>query len=155
MIDIALNRIRLTAEDCNCLQGFIIFRSFGGGTGSGFTALLLEGLTRDYKKLSKIEFAVYPAPKISPIIVEPYNAVFTTHACMDTEDVCFIFDNEALYDILARLLDVPRPTYTNLNRLIAQVIRVVCSFTYLKQSTNDFKLEIELIMFLNNTYYYV
>lgn len=122
MIDLALDRIRLVAEDCNCLQGFIIFRAFGGGTGSGFTSLLLEGLSREYKKLSKIEFAIYPAPKISPVIVEPYNAVMTTHACMDTEDVCFIFDNEALYDILARTLDVPRPTYTNLNRLIAQVI---------------------------------
>lgn len=121
MIDLALNRIRIAAEDCSCLQGFIIFRAFGGGTGSGFTALLLEGLVRDYGKLSKIEFAIYPAPKISPIIVEPYNAVLTTHACMDTEDVCFIFDNEALYDILARSLDVPRPTYTNLNRLVAQV----------------------------------
>lgn len=125
MIDVALNRVRLVAEDCNHLQGFIIFRSFGGGTGSGFTPLLFEGLTKDYGKLSKIEFAVYPSPKISPIIVEPYNSVLTTHTCMDTEDVCFIFDNEALYDILARLLDVPRPTYTNLNRLIAQVSIIV------------------------------
>ncbi|CAH2084384.1 unnamed protein product [Euphydryas editha] len=145
MIDLALNRIRLTAEDCNCLQGFIIFRSFGGGTGSGFTALLLEGLTRDYKKLSKIEFAVYPAPKISPIIVEPYNAVFTTHACMDTEDVCFIFDNEALYDILARLLDVPRPTYTNLNRLIAQVVSCMTASLRFEGSLN-----VELVEFRTN-----
>ncbi|XP_039754965.1 tubulin alpha chain-like isoform X4 [Pararge aegeria] len=121
MIDLTLNHIRLAAEDCNSLQGFIIFRAFGGGTGSGFTALLLDGLSRDYGKLSKVEYAIYPAPKISPIIVEPYNAVMTTHACMDTADVCFIFDNEALYNILARLLDVPRPTYTNLNRLIAQI----------------------------------
>lgn len=123
MIDVALNRVRLVAEDCNHLQGFIIFRSFGGGTGSGFTALFLEGLVRDYGKLSKIEYAIYPSPRISPIIVEPYNAVLTSHACMNTEDVCFIFDNEALYEILARCLEVPRPTYTNLNRLIAQVFR--------------------------------
>ncbi|KOB65020.1 hypothetical protein OBRU01_18660 [Operophtera brumata] len=121
MIDVALNRIRIVAEECNCLQGFIIFRAFGGGTGSGFTALLLEAMSKEYGKLTKIEYAIYPSPKISPIIVEPYNAVLTSHACMDTEDVCFIFDNEALYDILSRLLDVPRPTYTNLNRLIAQV----------------------------------
>lgn len=121
MIDLALNRIRSVAEDCNHLQGFIIFRSYGGGTGSGFTALLLEGLVKDYGKLSKIEFSIYPAPQISPIIVEPYNSVLTAHACMDTEDISFIFDNEALYDILARSLEVPRPTYTNLNRLIAQV----------------------------------
>lgn len=122
MIDLALNRVRIAAEDCNALQGFVIFRSFGGGTGSGFTALLLDSLSRDYGKLSKVEFAIYPSPKISPIIVEPYNAVLTSHSTMNTEDVCFIFDNEALYDILARLLDTPRPTYTNLNRLIAQVV---------------------------------
>lgn len=117
----ALNRIRMVAEECNCLQGFLIFRAFGGGTGSGFTALLLEAMSKEYGKLTKIEYAIYPSPKISPIVVEPYNAVLTSHACMNTEDVCFIFDNEALYDILSRLLDVPRPTYTNLNRLIAQV----------------------------------
>lgn len=30
-------------------------------------------------------------------------------------------DNEAVYDILSRNLDVSRPTYTNLNRLLGQV----------------------------------
>ena len=30
-------------------------------------------------------------------------------------------DNEALYDVCRRNLDIERPTYTNLNRLIAQV----------------------------------
>ncbi|XP_063622335.1 tubulin alpha chain-like [Cydia splendana] len=145
MIDLALNRIRLVAEDCQHLQGFIIFRSFGGGTGSGFTALLLEGLVKDYGKLSKIEFAIYPSPKISPIIVEPYNAVLTTHACMNTEDVCFIFDNEALYDILARCLDVPRPTYTNLNRLIAQVVSCMTASMRFEGSLN-----VELVEFRTN-----
>ncbi|XP_014357013.2 tubulin alpha-1 chain-like [Papilio machaon] len=145
MIDLALNRIRIAAEDCNSLQGFIIFRSFGGGTGSGFTALLLEGLVRDYGKLTKVEYAVYPAPRISPIIVEPYNAVLTSHACMDTEDVCFIFDNEALYDILARSLDVPRPTYTNLNRLIAQVVSCMTASMRFEGSLN-----VELVEFRTN-----
>ncbi|PAA94642.1 hypothetical protein BOX15_Mlig007926g3 [Macrostomum lignano] len=31
-------------------------------------------------------------------------------------------DNEAIYDICRRNLDVERPTYTNLNRLIAQIV---------------------------------
>ncbi|XP_075975470.1 tubulin alpha chain-like [Anticarsia gemmatalis] len=145
MIDLALDRIRLVAEDCSHLQGFVIFRSFGGGTGSGFTALLLEGLIKDYGKLSKIEFAVYPSPRMSPIIVEPYNAVLTAHACMDTEDVCFIFDNEALYDILARLLEVPRPTYTNLNRLIAQVVSCMTASLRFEGSLN-----VELVEFRTN-----
>ncbi|XP_035450180.1 tubulin alpha chain isoform X2 [Spodoptera frugiperda] len=145
MIDLALNRVRIAAEDCNALQGFVIFRSFGGGTGSGFTALLLDSLSRDYGKLSKVEFAIYPSPKISPIIVEPYNAVLTSHSTMNTEDVCFIFDNEALYDILARLLDTPRPTYTNLNRLIAQVVSCMTASMRFEGSLN-----VELVEFRTN-----
>ena len=31
-------------------------------------------------------------------------------------------DNEALYDICRRALDIERPTYTNLNRLVSQII---------------------------------
>lgn len=36
--------------------GFFVFHSFGGGTGSGFGALLLERLSQDYGKKSKLEF---------------------------------------------------------------------------------------------------
>ena len=46
-------------------QGFLIFHSFGGGTGSGFTALLMERLSVDYGKKSKLEFCIYPAPQVS------------------------------------------------------------------------------------------
>ena len=46
---------------CNC---FCFFFSFGGGTGSGFTSLLMERLSVDYGKKSKLEFAVYPAPQV-------------------------------------------------------------------------------------------
>ena len=35
-----------------------------GGTGSGFTSLLMERLSLDYGKKSKLEFAVYPAPQV-------------------------------------------------------------------------------------------
>ncbi|XP_021205243.1 tubulin alpha chain [Bombyx mori] len=145
MLDVALNRIRSVTEDCDNIQGFIVFRAFGGGTGSGFTALLLESISRDFGKLSKIEYAIYPAPKISPIIVESYNAVLTSHACMNTEDVCFLFDNEALYDILARSLEVPRPTYTNLNRLIAQVVSCMTASIRFKGSLN-----VDLVEFKTN-----
>ena len=33
-----------------------------------------------------------------------------------------MLDNESIYDIYRRQLDIERPTYTNLNRLVAQVI---------------------------------
>ncbi|XP_034245029.1 tubulin alpha-8 chain-like [Thrips palmi] len=125
MAELTLDRIRILAEDCSGLQGFLLFRAYGGGTGSGFTTLLLERLMQDYAKTSKLEFAVFPAPQISPVIVEPYNAVLCTHGSLEIEDCCFVMDNEAVYEICDRHLDVARPTYTNLNRLLGQVVSAV------------------------------
>jgi hypothetical protein len=57
------------ADQCTGLQGFLIFHSFGGGTGSGFASLLMERLSVDYGKKSKLEFAVYPAPQVLTIVL--------------------------------------------------------------------------------------
>ncbi|XP_077951234.1 tubulin alpha chain isoform X1 [Gasterosteus aculeatus] len=110
------------ADQCTGLQGFLIFHSFGGGTGSGFTSLLMERLSVDYGKKSKLEFAVYPAPQVSTAVVEPYNSILTTHTTLEHSDCAFMVDNEAIYDICRRNLDIERPSYTNLNRLIGQIV---------------------------------
>jgi tubulin alpha len=102
----------------------------------------MERLSVDYGKKSKLEFAVYPAPQISTAVVEPYNSILTTHTTLEHSDCAFMVDNglfiffpkilfnlivinfssEAIYDICRRNLDIERPTYTNLNRLIAQIV---------------------------------
>ena len=64
MVDQVLDRLCKLADQCSGLQGFLLFHSFGGGTGSGFTSLLMERLSVDYGKKSKLEFAVYPAPQM-------------------------------------------------------------------------------------------
>uniref|UniRef100_A0A8C6T9H0 Tubulin alpha chain n=1 Tax=Neogobius melanostomus TaxID=47308 RepID=A0A8C6T9H0_9GOBI len=122
IIDLVLDRTRKLADQCTGLQGFLIFHSFGGGTGSGFTSLLMERLSVDYGKKSKLEFAVYPAPQVSTAVVEPYNSILTTHTTLEHSDCAFMVDNEAIYDICRRNLDIERPTYTNLNRLIGQIV---------------------------------
>ena len=48
--------------------------------------------------------------------------VLCVHSLLEHTDVTIMYDNEALYDICRRNLDIERPTYTNLNRLIAQII---------------------------------
>jgi len=122
MIDIALDRVRKLADQCTGLQGFLVFHSVGGGTGSGFGSLLLERLSVDYGKKSKLDFCIYPSPQVSTAVVEPYNSVLSTHSLLEHTDVAFMLDNEAIYDICHRSLTIERPTYTNLNRLVAQVI---------------------------------
>nr|CAD7447037.1 unnamed protein product [Timema bartmani] len=122
IVDLVLDRIRKLADQCTGMQGFLIFHSFGGGTGSGFTSLLMERLSVDYGKKSKLEFAIYPAPQVSTAVVEPYNSILTTHTTLEHSDCAFMCDNEAIYDICRRNLDIERPTYTNLNRLIGQIV---------------------------------
>jgi len=122
IVDTALDRIRKLADNCSGLQGFLVFSSVGGGTGSGLGSLLLERLSVDYGKKSKLGFTVYPSPQVSTSVVEPYNSVLATHALLEHLDVGVMLDNEAIYDICRRSLGITRPTYANLNRLIAQVV---------------------------------
>ncbi|KAI3897051.1 hypothetical protein MKW92_052038 [Papaver armeniacum] len=123
IVDLCLDRIRKLADNCTGLQGFLVFNAVvGGGTGSGLGSLLLERLSVDYGKKSKLGFTVYPSPQVSTSVVEPYNSVLSTHSLLEHTDVAVLLDNEAIYDICRRSLDIERPTYTNLNRLVSQVI---------------------------------
>jgi tubulin alpha len=99
-----------------------VLHSFGGGTGSGFDALLLERLSADYGKESKLEFSIYPAPKLGNSIVKPYNAVLTTHTTIEHSDCSFIVDSEAIYNICKKNLGITSPSSTNPNRPIAQIV---------------------------------
>ncbi|XP_037087269.1 tubulin alpha-1C chain-like [Pollicipes pollicipes] len=122
IIDTTMDTIRKMVDQCSGLQGFLLFHSFGGGTGSGFTSLFMEKLSIDYAKKSKLCFSIYPAPQVATAVVEPYNAVLFTHTTLDHIDVEFMVDNEAIYQLAQKNLDIERPTYTNLNRLISQIV---------------------------------
>ena len=63
--------------------------------------------------------------QVSTAIVEPYNAVLYTHTTLEHCDCAFLVDNQAIYDLSQKSLGVQTPTYTNLNRIIAQVLSSV------------------------------
>ena len=69
-IENAMNKIRKMVEASEGLEGFLIFHSFGGGTGSGFTSLIFQKLAADFCKKSKLEFAIYPSPKVPTVPIE-------------------------------------------------------------------------------------
>lgn len=121
IIEQVMDQIFRMADNCDGLQGFLIYHSFGGGTGSGFGALLMDRLSQEFGKKSKLEFSIYPSPTISTAVVEPYNSILTTHTTLDHSDCSFLVDNEAIYD-MCRNLGVARPQYNQINRIIAQVV---------------------------------
>jgi tubulin alpha len=122
IIDKVNDRLRKLVDNCDNVQGFVINHSVGGGTGSGLGALILERIAVDYRKKSKLGFEVYPSPTISTCVVEPYNALLTTHWLLDHTEISVVLDNEAIYEICQKWLDIKRPSYDNLNRLITKTI---------------------------------
>merc|ERR1712054_562902 len=96
IVDLVLDRIRKLADNCTGLQGFLVFNAVGGGTGSGLCALLLERLSVDYGRKSKLSFTIFPSPQVSTAVVEPYNTVLSTHGLLEHTDVCVLLDNEAV-----------------------------------------------------------
>lgn len=124
ILPISFDSLKKVVENCDSLQGFIMFHSCGGGTGSGFGTLLMESIVNEYPKKSRLEYVVYPAPQVSSSVVEPYNSVLSVHNTLATDysDCTFMIDNEALYDICQRKLCIERPPYSTLNRMLAQVV---------------------------------
>ena len=58
-------------------------------------------------------------------MVEPYNALLTTHCLIDHINVSILLDNEAIYEIIQKWLNMRRPSYGNLNRLICKAISTI------------------------------
>ena len=84
IVDLVLDRLRKLADNCTGLQGFMCFNAVGGGTGSGLGSLLLERLSVDYGRKSKLGFTIYPSPQVATAVVEPYNSVLSTHSLLST-----------------------------------------------------------------------
>jgi len=121
-MDTVNDRVRKLVDNCENPQGFIVTHAVGGGTGSGMGMLILERLAVDFRKKSKIGFELYPSPNISTCIVEPYNGLLSTHWLLDHTDVSLVLDNEALYGLCKKKLDIKKPSYDHLNRVISKVV---------------------------------
>lgn len=90
--------------------GFQVCHSLGGGTGSGMGTLLISKIREEYPDRMMLTFSVFPSPKVSDTVVEPYNATLSVHQLVENADECMVLDNEALYDICFRTLKLTTPS---------------------------------------------
>uniref|UniRef100_B5DVD2 Tubulin beta chain n=1 Tax=Drosophila pseudoobscura pseudoobscura TaxID=46245 RepID=B5DVD2_DROPS len=119
LIESVMEVMRKESEGCDCLQGFQLAHSLGGGTGSGLGTLLISKIREEYPDRIMVSFSVLPSPKVSDTVVEPYNATLSIHQLVENTDETFCIDNEALYDICFRTLKLSSPTYGDLNHLVS------------------------------------
>ncbi|KHN06388.1 Tubulin alpha-3 chain [Glycine soja] len=94
IVDLCLDRIRKLADNCTGLQGFLVFNAVGGGTGS---------------------IASASSPTTAPAYKASSSSTPSAVAPVPVSDLSYS-------SVSPRSLDIERPTYTNLNRLISQII---------------------------------
>ncbi|EDO29628.1 predicted protein [Nematostella vectensis] len=122
LLEQVLESMRKEAEDCDAIQGFQLLHSLGGGTGSGLGTLILYHLQEEYPDRILSSVSVFPSPRVSEIVVEPYNAALSVHQLLETTDEVFCIDNEALYDICYKTLKLNTTTYSDLNHIISNTM---------------------------------
>jgi len=149
LIDSVMDVVRKEAEACDCLQGFQITHSLGGGTGSGMGTLLISKIREEYPDRIMCTYSVFPSPKVSDTVVEPYNATLSVHQLVENADEVMVIDNEALYDICFRTLKLSNPTYADLNHLVSTAMSgTTCCLRFPGQLNSDLrKLAVNLIPF--------
>ncbi|VAH02602.1 unnamed protein product [Triticum turgidum subsp. durum] len=99
LIDSVLDVVRKEAENCAASK---VCHSLGGGTGSK--------IREEYPGRMMLTFSVFPSPKVSDTVVEPYNITLSVHQLVENADECMVLDNKALYDICFRTLKLTTPS---------------------------------------------
>lgn len=139
------------------MDGFIITNSLSGGTGSGFTSLLLEQLTEDYANQAKFSFSVYPnvewngtKPK------EVLNSVLALSHLTNNSDVNVFFDNEALNKVCKHKFKLNKPSLNEYNSLIGSYMACLTATLRNKAELGSGFREIitNLVPFSNMNYVY-
>jgi tubulin beta len=149
LVDQVLDVVRKEAEGTDCLQGFQITHSLGGGTGSGMGTLLISKIREEFPDRMMCTFSVMPSAKVSDTVVEPYNATLSIHQLVENSDQTYCIDNEALYDICMNTLKIPSPPYADLNHLVSLVMSGVTTCLRFPGSLNSDlrKLAVNMVPF--------
>ena len=91
LVDSVLDVVRKEAESCDCLQGFQLTHSLGGGTGSGMGTLLISKIREEYPDRIMNTFSVVPSPKVS--LSHKYKAhnIISQHLFLPVRRRCDVF----------------------------------------------------------------
>ncbi len=80
LVDSVLDVVRKEAESCDCLQGFQITHSLGGGTGAGMGTLLISKIREEYPDRMMCTFSVVPSPKVFFILTRAFGVYKSCHS---------------------------------------------------------------------------
>jgi len=136
-IEVALQRM---IERCANIQGFFLYSSCSGGTGSGLCARICNHLNADYRKKSKVSLNIFSSLREDKYINTPYNELLSVHNLLDDTDLTFPMDNESLWRIIRDQYRFD-PTYDLMNRIAA---KVMCAYSDPFRLANKYEMNNDL-----------
>lgn len=80
LVESVLDVVRKETENCDCIQGFQLTHSLGGGTGSGMGTLLISKIREEYPDRIMNSFSVVPSPKVH-LLCLTYGAIIWNLYC--------------------------------------------------------------------------
>lgn len=110
--------VRRELECCDRFGGFLLLQSLAGGTGSGVGAYLTERLRDDYPDALMVNQVVWPYED-GEVIVQNYNALMSLSTLQHCSDAVVYFENDQLSLTCTRLLGIRSPSFSDMNRVIA------------------------------------
>ncbi|TGZ69667.1 hypothetical protein CRM22_003615 [Opisthorchis felineus] len=148
MADSVMDVVRKEVEGCDLIQGFQVIHALGGGTGSGMTCLLLEQIKEGWPDRIVNTFSIFPSPKVSDVVVEPYNAIFTIDVLLSLSDETVVLDNEALHSICTNVLNISA-SFADINHLMSTCVGgMTTCFRFPGQLNSDLrKLAVNMVPF--------
>ncbi|KAJ5147383.1 Tubulin [Penicillium atrosanguineum] len=168
LVDQVIDVVRREAEGCDCLQGFQITHSLGGGTGAGMGTLLISKIREEFPDRMMATFSVVPSPRFRTPSLSPTTLLFPSTSSLSTPtrpsvsitrfvfallslafaiEMLILF--QALYDICMRTLKLNQPSYGDLNHLVSAVMSgVTTSLRFPGQLNSDLrKLAVNMVPF--------
>lgn len=97
-----VEKLRKTAEHCDCLQCFFLIHSMGGGTGSGLGTRVLGLLEEEFPEVCRVVTSVFPSEE-DDVVTSPYNSVLAMRELSEHADCVLPVENQSLVDIVNRI----------------------------------------------------
>lgn len=116
-------------EEVDYCEGLLFFSSLAGGTGSGLGSYLLKELGDEFPELCKINVCV--APHLTgEVILQSYNCVLTISSLYENTDGIILIENDCIEEVCNKLLNLKRPTLTEMNKVLFSSLDIYLSFAY-------------------------
>ncbi|CAL6049892.1 Beta-tubulin [Hexamita inflata] len=117
IIDQVMDTIRKQIEQSATINIFQMVHALGGGTGSGLGSLICDKLREENNKITMFNQVVLPGLEMDSVVAA-YNFGLSLPHLLDASDQVFLIDNIVLYDVCVKQLQLPKPAFTDLNKLI-------------------------------------